>query len=964
MNSKQLALLVGVCAIARMDRADAQPNAPGFTSVELEPTVAYLNQAGGARRMARLVFHGGKSYGAGSVEIAFNGLRDRVDIPASAAGLAAYELALPGPPVALDTQLEVTYRSGRAVYTARCVVAPARTWSVYVLPHSHVDVGYTNVQDKVLAIHENNIDEAIQIARRTESYPREARFKWNTEAMWVVDNYLARATDDKKRAFWDAVQRGWINLDAAYGNVNTSVTSPAQLLAMFATGLRLAKAHGIELQTMFQGDVPGSSWGLAAQAEITGVKYFLSAPNASDRIGTADRWRDRPFYWISPSGGQRLLFWQSSPYSIGYALKGSKLPNFFTVEDPKPYYTGAPSDNFLNPYLFGYLAGLEQKGFPYQMTLLTWAMSDNAPIDPELPEAVKAWNERFASPRLIITSVKQFFGDFEAAYKDKIPAVSGDYTEYWTDGIGSAARETGLNRNAADRLQQAGAIWALNGKAGYPTAGFDEAWTQTVMFGEHTWGAYNSVSHPEDPKAIAQWSYKQAFALHAASQSEALLAAGAAGDAAVAGAVDVYNTLSVPHGGLVVVPAAQSRAGDRVRDARGQMVVSQRLRTGELAFLVPSLPPFAKRRFTIQPGRPGAVRAVATAKGNRLQTAYYTVDLDPRTGNIVRLTRAGDRRNLADGPGLNQYAYLPDDALDKLQVAGPATITVKEPGPLVASLVVTSPAPGASRLTREVRVVTGLDRVELIDTIDKTSVTHKESVHFVFPFRVPGGQVRYQIPWGSVTAEADQLKDANRNWYTVQRWVDVSNPEFGVTWSSPDAPLFEIGPCTTAGMLGSLEDPASWLHFTEQQATISSWVMNNLWHTNFRRDQEGPAVFRYALQAHGAYDPQAANRFGLESHQPLVVAPAAGPAEAQLFFQIAAKAAYVEAIAPARNGKGVVLQLVNVEDAPARVTLSASDGSAALNVWATNLVEDYQQALGTAITIPGRGVVMLRVERK
>jgi alpha-mannosidase len=347
-----------------------------------------------------------------------------------------------------------------------------------------------------------------------------------------------------------------------------------------------------------------------------------------------------------------------------------------------------------------------------------------------------------------------------------------------------------------------------------------------------------------------------------------------------------------------------------------------------------------------------------------LQSDRYAIELDAKTGNIASLARAGDRRNLADAPGLNQYTYLPDDALDKLEVAGAATIAVKEPGPLVASLVVSSPAPGATRLTREVRVVAGLDRVELIDTIDKTAVARKESVHFVFPFRVPGGQVRYQIPWGSVSAEADQLKDANRNWYTVQRWVDISNKDLGVTWSSPDAPLFEIGACTTAGLLGGLEDPAGWLHFTEQQSTISSWVMNNLWHTNFRRDQEGPTVFRYDLQAHGAYDPEAANRFGLESHQPLIVAPAAGPPEASLFFQIAANPAYVEAIAPARDGKGVVLQLVNVQDAPARATLSATDPAAALDVWETNLLEDPKQPLGTTLTIPARGVVMVRVERK
>jgi hypothetical protein len=58
------------------------------------------------------------------------------------------------------------------------------------------------------------------------------------------------------------------------------------------------------------------------------------------------------------------------------------------------------------------------------MSILTWAMSDNAPIDPELPDAVKAWNEHYTSPKLIITSVKQFFNDLEKQYKNEIPSFS------------------------------------------------------------------------------------------------------------------------------------------------------------------------------------------------------------------------------------------------------------------------------------------------------------------------------------------------------------------------------------------------------------------------------------------------------------------------------------------------------------------------------------------------------------
>jgi len=967
--------------------ATAQDAPTSFTSIELQPTVAYLRDHDQAARMVRIRFHGGSSYTAATIYTHFNGREDSIALPPNANGLQDYELALPGPPVDKETQLSVRLVSNGQSYTARCVVAPARFWKVYLLPHSHVDVGYTNVQAKVLAIHMNNIDEAIKIAARTANYPPEARFKWNTEALWVVDKYLAAASDEKKQTFREAVQKGWINLDGAYANTNTSATASAQLLQLFSTGARLAKDYGIQIHTMFQGDVPGASWGLTSQSAITGIRYFLSAPNANDRIGNSGQWRDKPFYWQDASGQQQVLFWQSSPYSIGYTLKGSKIPNFFTVEDPKPYYTGKPSENFLNPYLFDYLSQLEQKSFPYNMTLLTWAMSDNAPIDPELPDAVKAWNERYASPQLIITSVKQFFQDFEAGWKDKIPVMAGDYTEYWTDGIASGARETAINRQSSDRLQQAGAIWALRGKSGYPTAAFHNTWTNLLMFNEHTWGAFNSVSDPQDPKAVAQWQYKQAFALQAQEQSKALLESSTNGNGytnidttnanghtntstngngstpAAPNAVDVYNTLGHPRTTLVIVPAALSSAGNLVKDITGKNLPSQRLSTGELAFLATALPAFSKQRFTIHPGAERApAKAIVTT--NSLDNGLYSIQVDPTSGNITELRKKGYNGNLAEKAGLNQYTYLPGDSAEKVQYSGPADIRIKEKGPLVVSLLITTPAPGANTLTREIRLAAGSDQITLINTIDKKAVGSKESVHFVFPFRIPGAQVRYSIPWGSIRAEADQLPYTNRNWYTQQRWVDVSNKNVGVTWSSPDAPLFEIGEYPTAGLLGGLHQSPRWISFTEQQPLITSWVMNNLWHTNFRRDQEGPTTFHYYLQVHGAYDAAAVNRVGLENHQPPIVTAATGPVSERLFFTVNGGPVYVENLYPAADGNGVMLQLVNSADHTATVTLTSKDARVGLNVSESDLLETNKRMLPNNFAVPGKGILMIRVAKK
>ena len=197
------------------------------------------------------------------------------------------------------------------------------------------------------------------------------------------------------------------------------------------------------------------------------------------------------------------------------------------------------------------------------------------------------------------------------------------------------------------------------------------------------------------------------------------------------------------------------------------------------------------------------------------------------------------------------------------------TISVKEKGPLVASLLIESDAPGCKKLTREVRIVDGLDYLEIIDTVDKLPVRAVEGVHFGFAFNVPNPVVHVNSPGAVIEPEKDQLPGACKNWLEVERWVDVSNDKYGVTWVTSDAPLLELGGLT-ANLPRGQPDPNVYMKHIEPSATLYSWVMNNHWHTNYRADQEGEVTFHYYLRPHAAYDPVEAAKFGIETTESLI----------------------------------------------------------------------------------------------
>ena len=846
------------------------------------------------------------------------------------------------PPVSASESVPVSLSVGSNVIAQKEVeLEPVRPWVVYILMHSHVDIGYTDIQPHIAAKQAHNVTRALELIQETKDYPAEAKFRWNLEVGWTYDQFWATATPEQKRDFEQAVRDGYIGVDAMYGNLLTGVSRGEELVHQLAFMKELGRRCGVNVDSMMISDVPGLTWGLIPALTQAGVKYISDGPNYSDRIGwTRVTWEDRPFYWVGPNGKDKVLYW--APY-FGYAFGHTvdRLPDAVQKD----------------------LKQLEENGYPYDIVQIRWSKGDNGSADERVMQQVRDWNAQHVSPRLVIATTSEMFHEFEKRYANKIPTFRGDFTPYWEDGVGSSARETALNRHSADRLSQAEALWALLNPGPFPGTDFGEAWKNVALYSEHTWGAYNSVSQPDLDFVKTQWKYKQAYALDADTQSRALLAkivsaraaAAAASPGAGAAQVDVFNTASWPRTDLVTLP--KETQGEVVKDAKGRPVPCQRLASGELVFLARDVPALGAKRYRIEAGA-APTSGNAHAAGTTLSTPRFTVKLDESSGAIVSLRQQGLKAELVDGK-LNEYLYLPGSDLKDVKRCSLARITVQEAGPLVASLLVESDAPSCRKLLREVRVVDGLDRVEIIDNVDKLPVRTPEGLHFGFEFNVPGAKVRFNSPMAVVEPEVDQIPGACKNWFSVERWVDVANADYGVTWATVDAPLVEMGGLT-ANLLRSQPNPKAYLKTIQPSPKLYSWIMNNHWHTNYKADQEGPTEFRYAIRPHAAYDPIAAAHFGLEATEPLIALRAAGAAPRPPPVRIEPAGVVVTALKPSEDGKAWIIRLFGTagQDQVARFVWSQP-----ASVSYTDVGEVPGQKAPQQVPVPAWSLVSLRAER-
>ncbi len=748
------------------------------------------------------------------------------------------------------------------------VLQPVRYRELDLIHHAHTDIGYSHLQPDVVKIHNQNIDDALQMIEATKDFPADAKFKWNIESLWVVENYLRQANLDQKNRFISAVKDGSIGLSALYANMLTGLSAPEEMFHYTEYAGLLEQEYGLNIPSAMISDIPGYAWTTVTALAKGGVRYFSSGPNymgethpfLGDRVGFfVKNWGDKPVWWVSPSGDEKVLFWTAGK---GYSSWHGTAPGGVFDRGTKR--------------IAAYLRELDAKKYPYD--LVQWRyniVADNGPIDSSISRFVTLWNEKYSSPRLVLNTTEKLFEAFEHKYGDQLPVVKGDITPYWEDGAISSANEEGRNRKASTSLSQLATLYSVMNPEKFKAAQFYSAWSDILLFHEHTWGAFNSTSEPDLPFVQEQWRIKQQYVADAERQIDSLQAA-LLQSVVVSNArkILVCNTTSWSRTGPVVVHSTAS--GNSVRTATGALLPLQRLENGDITFIATDVPPLGCAVFEITDEKVKAGTSSFTITDSTLSNGILSIAWDKKLGSITALS-ASDRVNLVSSfknQGLNSYWYVPGLNPADAQTNDAVQVRLLQNGPVVATLSITSGVPGANLLERRISLYAGGDAVWLENIVDKKSVRTKESIHFGFPFCAQLNHTRLDAGYGTMNYPADQLPGSNADYVYGRRWMDVSSAERGLQLMMDEAPLLEPGEMVDERLLVN-KSLKSWKSAGAPATTWFSYVMDNYWHTNYKADQSGFARFRYCLRPHGDANSLLLEQAAQEFDQPLVAIPVA-----------------------------------------------------------------------------------------
>lgn len=831
---------------------------------------------------------------------------------------------------------------------------PVRRWTVYLVQHTHTDIGYTRPQTEILAEHLRFIDYALDYCDLTETYPDEARFRWTCEASWAVDEYLKTRPARQVSRLRERIQQGRIEITSM--PFNMSEIADENILARSLLPLQRFRTLGLPVTTAMQNDVNGIAWCLADFFPPTGIRYLTMGQHGHRAripfdIPTA-------FWWESPSG-RRMLAFRADHYNTG---------NFWGI------HTG----HFENTEkgLLRYLQELELKGYPFDRIAVQYAgyFTDNSPPSLVGPEFIRAWNERYAWPRLKSATAREFLRHLDEEHGRELETLRVAWPDWWSDGFGSSARETAAARSTqADLIANQGLLSMARLMGSQLSLGLserlDKIASALLFWDEHTMGAAESISDPLSENSMVQWAEKAAYVWEAAKENR-LLRETAMGliqdyipkdDTAT---MAVFNTLGRPRSGLVevyidheILPTGRDF---RLVDAgSGESLAAQPSHSradGTTWYVwVPDVPSWGYRLFRIESqatARPELRRL--QGQDHVLENSDYRIAVDPKTGGITSLVDKQWGLDLVDPESewkmgeliherISNRAQLERFRLVDQERSGLRDVRV-EPGvngPIWKSLLVSghteASVPG-TRVECEIRLYQTAKRVDLLYSLVKDDNSSPEALYVAFPFAgIEPGQIRYEIQGGPVSPGENQLEGTSSDWQAFQNYCLVEGPVGGIILTSAEIPLVQLGGLN----LGEFR------YISEvREPHVYSWVMNNYWVTNFRASQPGTFAWSYAMTTtpHKEHTGRMATEFGWGARIPLltrVFPPSKGGSDSRpmSLLEIEEPGVMLVAARPLLSGEGIILQVRETEGRKTAFSFRSPHlGSQAYRVRETNVL--------------------------
>ncbi len=238
----------------------------------MEPTIFYQQQGGQLVERVDVFLHHNAIASNGRFELSVGDYKVTAALNSDRSfGEERMQFAVPDFSPGTNGQAQVTL--GNNSQNMPLTLTPAKKWKLLIVPHEHIDVGYTDFQPKVSEIQSRVLDEAMDMVREHPD------FRYSVDGYWVIQEFLAGRNAEDRQRLEQMVREHKIYVPAEYANLLTEFPAVETLIRSLYPSYRFDRENGGNFDYANITDVPSQSWSYASVLAAAGLKYFTSGSN-------------------------------------------------------------------------------------------------------------------------------------------------------------------------------------------------------------------------------------------------------------------------------------------------------------------------------------------------------------------------------------------------------------------------------------------------------------------------------------------------------------------------------------------------------------------------------------------------------------------------------------------------------------------------------------------------------------
>ena len=754
---------------------------------------------------------------------------------------------------------------------------------LYVVHHSHTDIGYTDLQERIIYVQADYIRTALKIMKK----PENEMFRWNCETYFCVEKFLEIATDMEREEFFTLVSEGKIGISGTYLNATDLMDTDiyeerlGEMVSMF-------QKHGTKVKTAMIADINGISMGQRDAMIENGIDFLYT--NIHCHHGMYPLYHNQNAYFWENKDGKKILVWNGEHYNLGNVLGIGPNRN----DDGKGNFE--EETEMLHQNLMKYVELYESENYPYSFMIasVSGIFSDNAPPNTKILERIEAFNKAYGKDIIIqMVSLQELYENIRETLQD-VPVYKGDMTDWWANGVGSAPYAVKHYKEAV-RLYHLCERLDSDVSVKYPKLR-RVAQDNLLLYAEHTWGHSAAITNPYETMVLNLDMRKNSYASKAHESSALILAQTAKGlgdtlryyktegkiriinvtklsgkmkaefyvegsmknallTNTVTGEIVKCQTSAHPRGVLISFMDDFSK-GEQKEYAYRELPIQKEwmnsfayLGEGDVRELVNNYDSmscrfayeFENKWFYLSYEKGSGIKKfINKSTGKSLLREESDMFFTPIYEETKITTSPGEERRCLGRNHTGKHA--------KKYIGRLTEVSCIERGNVFTTLKFVFKLKGTNHTEVIVKLYEDSPRIDYKLRIAKKSSTNIESVYM--PMTLTLGE---ESAWLKKGKEAfrpgiDQIPGTCMEYYMTDEGVVFSGKEQSISIISYDVPLVTMGELKhhSVKLCDGKEE--------NNRRPLYSWVMNNMWETNFKLDLGGYSEFCYSLTLNDTVD--------------------------------------------------------------------------------------------------------------